>query len=272
MMTAHDVRLVATDLDGTLLRTDGTISARTRATLARVQAAGVIVVPVTARLPRTVREIAAMTGISSLAICCNGALVYDLAANVIVHHLPLVTDIAARLVYALREAAPGVQFAVETGATFGQEPDYLSLHPAVPPDLPRVADALVLIVDGVTKLIARHPTLPLSALLHLTRSIACETATVTHSGAEFVEVSAAGVTKASTLAMLCAGRGIKAAEVIAFGDMPNDLPMLVWAGRGYAVANAHADILAVADAVVPANDADGVAVALDALFPSCRSL
>ena len=271
MIAPHDVRLVATDLDGTLLRSDGTISARTRETLARVQATGVIVVLVTARPPRTVRKIAAMAGISGLAICCNGALVYDLAAHALVHHVPLVADTAAHLVRALRGVTPGVQFAVETGATFGQEPEYVSLHPVIPPDLPREADALTLVAGGVTKLIAQHPTLPLPVLLQLAHGIAGNAATVTHSGAAFVEISAAGVTKATTLAMLCAERGFAAGNVIAFGDMPNDLPMLVWAGQSYAVANAHADILAVANAIAPTNDADGVAVALDMLFPPTAS-
>ena len=70
------------------------------------------------------------------------------------------------------------------------------------------------------------------------------------------------VTKAATLARVAAELGVEAADVIAFGDMPNDLPMLAWAGTSYAVANAHATVLAAADHVAPPNDADGVAVTL----------
>jgi hydroxymethylpyrimidine pyrophosphatase-like HAD family hydrolase len=75
------------------------------------------------------------------------------------------------------------------------------------------------------------------------------------------------VSKATTLARLCDEHGIDAAEVAAFGDMPNDLPMLMWAGRSYAVANAHPEVLAAVDVTVAANDDDGVARTIEELFP-----
>ena len=81
-----------------------------------------------------------------------------------------------------------------------------------------------------------------------------------------VEISAVGVTKASTLATLAAELGIGPAEVIAFGDMPNDLPLLEWAGTSYAMANAHPTVLALADHVAPPNDEDGVAAVLTEVF------
>ena len=81
-----------------------------------------------------------------------------------------------------------------------------------------------------------------------------------------LEISAAGVTKASTLALVCARLGVDRRHVVAFGDMPNDLPMMEWAGRSYAMANAHRTVLDAADAVVPSNDDDGVAATLEALF------
>jgi len=99
----------------------------------------------------------------------------------------------------------------------------------------------------------------------MTRVFASSRATVTHSGSHFVEVMAPGVSKASMLQDYCATLGIAAAEVIAFGDMPNDLPMLHWAGCGVAVANAHPEVLAAADLVTRSNDADGVALALERL-------
>jgi hydroxymethylpyrimidine pyrophosphatase-like HAD family hydrolase len=81
-------------------------------------------------------------------------------------------------------------------------------------------------------------------------------------------MSAAGVTKASTLALLCADRGIAAEDVVALGDMPNDLPMLAWAGTSYAMANAHPTVRAAADHVAPANDDDGVAQVIESLLDS----
>jgi hydroxymethylpyrimidine pyrophosphatase-like HAD family hydrolase len=81
-----------------------------------------------------------------------------------------------------------------------------------------------------------------------------------------VEISAAGVTKASGLAWLCDREGIDPADVLAFGDMPNDLPMLAWAGHAVAMANAHPAVREVADEVTLSNDEDGVAAYLAATF------
>jgi len=85
------------------------------------------------------------------------------------------------------------------------------------------------------------------------------------SGGDAVEVTAAGVNKAAGLAEVAAEHGIDAADVIAFGDYPNDVPMLAWAGPGVAVANAHAEVLAIADEVTASNDEDGVAIVLEQL-------
>ncbi len=74
------------------------------------------------------------------------------------------------------------------------------------------------------------------------------------------------MTKATALAALASERGIRPQEVVAFGDMPNDLPMLTWAGTAYAVANAHPDVLAAVDHVTAANNDDGVALVLEDLF------
>jgi len=92
----------------------------------------------------------------------------------------------------------------------------------------------------------------------------------THSGAPFVELSAAGVDKAFALAELCRALGIGPGEVVAFGDMPNDLPMLAWAGRGVAVADAHPRVLAAADEVAGPSAEDGVAAALERLVLAVR--
>lgn len=261
------IRLVATDLDGTLLRGDGTVSARTRRALAWARAAGVTVVLLSARPPRTLRLMARDAGVSGLAVCCNGALVYDLDADAIVEHAALPAGEAARLVAALRAAAPGVCFAVECGLTFGQEPDYALLAAGPAAGAPLVDDALALCATDVTKLIARHPAWSAEELWGIAREVAGEAATATHSGAPFVEIAAARVTKARALERLCARLGVAAAEVVAFGDMPNDLPLLAWAGRGVAVANAHPAVLAAADEIALSNDEDGVAVVLERLLP-----
>ncbi len=261
------IRLIATDLDGTLLRGDGTISARTRATLARIRAAGLTLVAVTARPPRFVRRLAAAEGLVGLAICCNGALVYDLDVGTVVGHTPLVGDTAARLVTALRTAVPGVCFAAEAGERYGWEATYAALDGALVEPGGLTRDALALCAAPVTKLIVRHPSIGADALLPLVRALAGAAASATHSGAPFVEVMAPGIQKAVALAALCADLAVAADETVAFGDMPNDLPLLAWAGYAVAVANAHPEVLGAADEITRTNDDDGVAVVLERLLP-----
>jgi hydroxymethylpyrimidine pyrophosphatase-like HAD family hydrolase len=94
--------------------------------------------------------------------------------------------------------------------------------------------------------------------------VVADRAVVSYSGAPgLAEISALGVTKAAALGVWCAARGIDSADVFAFGDMPNDLPMLTWAGRSFAVANAHPDVLEIVDEVCASNDDDGVAQVLE---------
>lgn len=262
---AH-LRMIASDLDGTLLRRDGTISAYTHAVLRQVRAYGVVFVLVTARPPRVAREIAARLDVDGLAICCNGALVYDLDAGRIVRHAPLAAEVASRIVTALRVSVPGVCFAIERELGFSCEPAWLELSRKAATDVQSQGDALHFCAQPVTKLMARHPNYPVERLSALAHDAGAGAALVTISGAPFVEIGAVGVHKAAALADLCAERGIAPEAVVAFGDMPNDLPMLRWAGRGVAVANAHPDVLAAADVVTESNEEDGVARELARLF------
>jgi hydroxymethylpyrimidine pyrophosphatase-like HAD family hydrolase len=108
-----------------------------------------------------------------------------------------------------------------------------------------------------------HPSLPIDELMRQVKEIVAEHATVTHAGSPFLEIAAAGVTKAWALAAHCQRQGIDASQVLAFGDMPNDLPMLEWAGRSVAVANAHPTLLTAASDITQSNEDDGVATFLE---------
>ncbi|HYT25662.1 MAG TPA: HAD family hydrolase [Actinomycetota bacterium] len=263
------VRLVASDLDGTLLRPDATVSERTRAAIARTLAAGVEFVMVTGRPPRGVREIAARAGVGGLAICANGGLVYDLDAGAVVASTPLGTEAGRRLVRELRAAVPGTVFASETATGFLRGTGWL--RPRVPepdgavPDDSSVDDPLALVAEPVVKLLVRNPELPFAELAARVRAAAGDDAVVTWSGPELLEVSAAGVTKAFALEWLCGRLGVEAREVVAIGDMQNDLTMLAWAGRSVAVANAAEEVLEAVDEVTAANVEDGVALVLERL-------
>lgn len=266
-MTDANVRLIALDLDGTLLRSDGTISERTLAAVRVARAADIQIVLATARPPRRLRVVAQSTGITGLALCSNGTVVYDLDRDSIVEQVVIALVHARELIDRLRRVLPEVAFAVEAGARYGCEHHYViqpeHTHDAEDADLLR-DDAAALCSLGATKLIVQHPELDLDELLAIVREH-CGELSVTHSGSDFVEVAPSGMTKAIALQRLCERTGVTAAQVIAFGDMPNDLPMLLWAGQGVAVANAHPDVLAAVSTVTATNDDDGVALALELL-------
>lgn len=265
MDTALRPRLVATDLDGTIVPWDGEISDRTVRVLRAVEAAGVPVVFVTGRPPRWMGEIAERTGHTGLAVCANGALVYDLRSEQVVEHFPLSAEVGLDVARRLRDALPDIGFAVETLDGFAHESSYVPRWSGNQPA--RVAE-LEEIYDGpAVKLLARHETLDADALLAQARDVVGDLVELTHSSTSgLLEISATGVSKATTLARLCAERGVTAAEVVAFGDMPNDLPMLAWAGLAYAVEGAHPDVLAAVDRRAPAAGDDGVARVLEELF------
>ncbi len=262
-MTAA-IRLVATDLDGTLLRPDGAVTARARAALRAARARGIAVVLVTGRPPRGVRRLG-LADCAELAVCANGALLYDLVADRLLDERPIPGAVAARLVADLRRAAPGVVFAGEYGLSFCREPGYPPGDPLDERD-GVVEDALRFADRGLAKLLVRHPQMAQKLVLPLATAVAGDDAVVTRSGLELLEISAAGVTKASALEGVCNKFGVAAADVVALGDMVNDLPMLRWAGRAVAVASAHPDVLAAADEVTASNADDGVAAYLERLL------
>lgn len=256
---------VATDLDGTIIRSDGTISARTREALRAVEDAGVLVVFVTGRPPRWLHPVADATGHRGLAICANGALVYDLAdERVVAEHL-IAPERSARIVAALRSALPDATYAVERPAGFAYGTGYR-------PRLPMPHDAVTgpldeLLLEPAAKLLVRHERLDADRLLAAAREVVGELAELTHSSHDgLLEISATGVSKASTLELLCVDHGIDRTDVLAFGDMPNDLPLLAWAGHGVAVANAHPTVLAAVREITASNDEDGVARYLERLL------
>jgi hydroxymethylpyrimidine pyrophosphatase-like HAD family hydrolase len=256
------IKLVASDLDGTLLRPDETVSERTMAAILATRRAGITLVLVTGRPPRNLGPIAERLGVGGIAICANGAVVWDLDTGTILDLTPLAADLAIRLVHKLRAAIPGALFAVELEDGFGREAGWAEgLLPAAPDALE--ADALELITGPATKLLLRHPTLPFAEVAGRARAAVGEQAVVTWAGTRVVEISAPGVTKAFALERLCRRLGIRSEEVVAVGDMPNDLAMLAWAGRSVAVANAADEVLAAADEVTAANVDDGVALVLE---------
>jgi Cof subfamily protein (haloacid dehalogenase superfamily) len=263
------VSLIATDLDGTLLRNDGTISARTRTAIRAAQRAGMTVAFVTGRPPRAVRHLVQEAGVSATAVCANGAIIYDAAEDRFLRHEKLPVELARELASVLRARHPQVAFATEHGHRLGYEPGF----PQIAEDLandpdPRVDHVLSLCREAeLTKLLIHHPDHGADSLIELARAAVGGRAEVIHAGiGHFVEVAALGVSKESGLKHLCSELAVAPEAVLAFGDMPNDLPMLRFAGRAIAVANAHRAVLEAAHEVTASNEDDGVARSIEALL------
>lgn len=268
-------RLIATDLDGTLLRDDKSVSGRTVAALAAAEEAGIEVFFVTGRPARWMDVVSDHVHGHGLAICGNGAAVVDLHGGPGTHRFVKVRELprdnAVDAVRLLRDAAPGTVYAIEQTYGFYQEPDYPKLHMESPDLRAPAAELLARDAPGtqqpVLKILAYHPDLDPDAFLTLARLAVGNRASITRSSpSALLEISGPGVSKASTLALCCAERGISHEEVVAFGDMPNDVEMLSWAGQSYAMGNAHPDVIAAASGRTVANNEDGVAVVIERIL------
>jgi hydroxymethylpyrimidine pyrophosphatase-like HAD family hydrolase len=213
----------------------------------------------------------------ALAICGNGAAVVDLGTDDesgrprFVRVRPLLEETALQVVATLRAHAPGTSFAVERTSGLFHEMSYPPLHldPAqsVAPAEKLLAEPTGTTPQPVLKLLAHHDELSPDAFLTRARELVGDLVSVTRSSpTALLEISAHGVSKASTLALSCAERGIRPEEVAAFGDMPNDIEMLSWAGSSYAMGNAHPDVLAAATGSTLDNNEDGVALVIERIL------
>lgn len=262
-------RLVATDLDGTLLDTGGRVSDRTRAVLDELDDRGVPVIFTTGRPLRWMVDLWDAVGGHGLAICSNGAVVYDVAQRQVRDFTPVPRDVGLAIAETIRDSVPGTTFAIEHPGGWASELEYPG-HPDDRYERDRGAYDEIF-RDDVVKILAVHPDLGAEDFWRQVEdAVGDQVVTTWSSTSALVEISASGVTKATTLALLAEEMGVGADEVVAFGDMPNDLPMLEWAGLSYAMANAHESVHEVADRVAPPNDEDGVAAVLSDLYGLAR--
>ena len=261
-------RLIASDMDGTLLHRDDTVSEATLAELERWRVDGVPLVLATGRPPRWMRRIREVLG-HGTAVCCNGAVLLDLQRFEVLDEEPLQPEILESVTAELRRRQPATWFAVEYGLEFRHEPIY---RPRWDVDAPGVAEATLeeMVAVPVAKLLARHEDLPRDEFVALVEDVIGNRATVTHSSSDaLAEISALGVTKAFGLAKVAAQHGVGPEDVVVFGDMPNDIAAFEWVraagGRAVAMEHAHPDLMAVATDVTGTNDEDGVAAFLRSL-------
>ncbi|MEU2024423.1 HAD family hydrolase [Streptomyces sp. NPDC016469] len=260
-------KLVATDLDGTLLRDDETVSPRTREALKAAAGAGAAHIVVTGRAVPWTRHILDDLGYEGLAVCAQGAQVYHAGERRLLTSLTLDRQLAGLALSKVEAEVGPLALAASRDGLDGEVlvgPGYRvqeGPRPAV-----FVQDPAEMWAAPLNKVYIQHPDLDDDALAKAARAAVGNLVDVVMAGAGVVEILPLGLSKATGLSLAARRLGVKAADTIAFGDMPNDIPMFAWARHGVAMANAHADLKAVAQETTASNEDDGIAVVLERLL------
>lgn len=266
----HKPVLIATDVDGTLLDDDENVSPRTRAAVRAAVDGGAQFVLATGRPPRWVGPIVDQLGFAPMAVCANGAVVYDPSTDQIISARTLSADVLGELAEIATRVIPGAGLAVERvgrSAHDAATPQFVSSpgyeHAWLNPDNTEVSIDDLLSAPAVKLLIRKAGARSADMAAELARHIGLEGDITYSTNNGLVEIMPLGVSKATGIEEVARPRGITASEVVTFGDMPNDVPMLRWAGLGVAMGNAHPDAVAAADEVTATNVKDGVARVLE---------
>lgn len=264
------VRVLGTDLDGTLLNGLGQISIANLAAISKGKSHEITSVVSTARSIRSARKFASAGELGPLAICQNGAAIYDLETDSLIHHSPIDRDISAGIIQEIREQIPGVIFAVEKLDRFIHENGFFT---ATDPDLPEkpVTDVLVEVDRPITKIICKHPDLAHEELKKVATHAFGDIVTVTSAGKDWIDFQALGASKASGLSRVCQILGYDQTECAAIGDESNDVPMLHWANYSAATANANEEAKQAANWLAPTNEESGVAAFIHHLINKFNS-
>jgi len=258
------VRLLALDLDDTLLRSDLTISFRVRNAVRAAEAAGVRVVLASGRAPAAMAAFARLLGMHrrpGFLICGNGTIVQDSRSGVIVHEERIATKPAlAAFDWADAEGFPvqiyegDVMYVSRRNEYTEYDKKLTGLRQVV------VDDFRAMVAGGCHKLLIPGDPMLLAPLEELLRSAIGDGLTIFTSKPYFLEVLPARTDKGTALARVAALLGVAREEVLAVGDSMNDEAMIRWAGTGVAMANGDPRIKAIADIVSErSNDDDGVA-------------
>ncbi len=261
-------KLIATDLDGTIVTHDGVISERTISAFKRARDLGVEIFFVTGRPPRWMPEIREAFGFGQ-AICGNGAMLYDLMGDKVLEEWLIGVEEQFETVKRLRKAIPQVSFAVESHNYFHREKAYI---PRWDVGLDNIGVRTIeeVLKSPALKMLARCSQQELSSdeMLEIALRELDGLVTVTHSNPHdsLLEISALGVSKGATLARMAGRLGLDAADCVTFGDNPNDFSMLEWAGRSYAMSSGHPDGAKYAKSMAGACEDDGVAIAIEELL------
>lgn len=260
------IRLVASDIDGTLIDSRERLSARTADAIGAAANAGLWVVAATGRQITQIPDALEPCGLTHV-VGSNGAIAVDLRSGEVLFEEFLAPAAIADIVAHLTAELEGVRFSAvrDRGTRHAAEPGYLDL--LTPRELGfwkvETRSLADLVTEPTLKLTVRHPELTADALLEVLDASGLDGFHATTSKAPFLEVAGAGVTKASGVARLCDLLGVDADHVLAAGDAKNDVELLAWAGLGVAMGNAVPEAKAVASWVTTSNDCDGVALAIE---------
>ncbi|MGA4877580.1 HAD family hydrolase [Streptomyces lydicamycinicus] len=262
-------KLIATDLDGTLLRADETVSERTRRALAAATAAGAAHIVVTGRAVPWTRHILDALDYQGLAVCGQGGQVYHAGEHRLLTSVTLDRQLAGLALAKIEAEVGPLYLAASRDGLAGEVlvgPGYRVQEGPLPNVL--MDDPGDLWAAPINKVYIQHPTLDDDALALAARQVAGDLVGVTVAGEGIVELLPLGLSKATGLSLAARRLGLTAKDTIAFGDMPNDIPMFGWAAHGVAMANAHDELKAVADEFTASHEDDGVAVVLERLYLS----
>lgn len=262
--------LIACDVDGTLLDEDETVTPRTRDAVRAVVAAGAYFVLATGRPPRWIRPVVDALGFSPMAVCANGAVIYDPATDRVVSARTLAVDTLGELVEIATRVIPGAGLAVERVGDRAHDsatPQFVSSvgyeHAWLNPDNTEVSIEDLLSAPAIKLLIRKAGARSADMVAELAKHVGIVGDITYSTNNGLVEILPLGISKATGVEEVARPLGITDGNVAAFGDMPNDVPMLVRAGHGVAMGNAHPDVLAAADEITAPNTDDGVARVLE---------
>ncbi|OBK46179.1 Cof-type HAD-IIB family hydrolase [Mycobacterium sp. 1081908.1] len=262
--------LIACDVDGTLFDENETISPRTRDAVRAAVAAGAQFVVATGRPPRWIRPVVEALGFAPIAVCANGAVLYDPANDRVVSSRMLSVEALAELAELATRVIPGAGLAVERIGERAHDtatPQFISSpgyeHAWLNPDNTEVSIADLLSAPAIKLLIRKAGARSSDMAAELAKHVGIEGDITYSTNNGLVEIVPLGISKASGVEEVAKPQGITSEDVVAFGDMPNDIPMLRWAGHGVAMGNAHPDVLAAADEVTAPNSDDGVGRVLE---------
>ncbi|MCX5660634.1 MAG: Cof-type HAD-IIB family hydrolase [Planctomycetota bacterium] len=262
---SEPIDLIALDIDGTLLRSDKRMSKRVLHAVHQARDKGVQVILATARPPRSVREIHQYLGLDTPQINYNGALIHDPVRKRHLHHQPLNHDLAMKVVKLARRIFPATVVSVEILDRWYTD----HVDETLPTETSRVfAPDFVGPLEAflhvpVTKLMLLAPAKEIAPIREEVERKFLGRLAFAVSDAHLLQVIHPEADKAHALAWIAKRLNIPAKRVMAIGDAPNDVGMLSWAGLGVAVGNAWPEARRVADVVVPGNDEDGVAHAIE---------